>query len=52
MPKKTKLFSIVETQNKIINGLEMNLFQAVLAFSKISKRYKFNQILKIMKTVK
>ena len=52
MPKNTKLLSIVENKNKIINGLEMNLFQAVLAFSKISKKYKFNQILKIMKTVK
>lgn len=52
MPKKTKLLSIVEKKNKIINGLEMNLFQAVLAFSKISKKYKFNKILKIMKKVK
>ena len=52
MPKKTELLSIVEKKNKIINGLEMNLFQAVLAFSKISKKYKFNKILKIMKKVK
>ena len=52
MPRKTSLLSIVEKNNKIINGLEMNLFQAVLAFSKISKKYKFNDILKIMKKVK
>ena len=52
MPKKTELLSIVEKKNKIINGIEMNLFQAVLAFSKISKKYKFNKILNIMKKVK
>jgi len=52
MPKKTRLLSLVEKNNKIINGLEMNLFQAVLAFSKISNKYKFNKILKIMKKVK
>jgi shikimate dehydrogenase len=51
-PEKTKLLSIVERNNKIINGREMNLFQAVLAFSKISRRYKFNKILNIMKKVK
>jgi shikimate dehydrogenase len=51
-PEKTKLLLIAERNNKIINGRQMNLFQAVLAFSKISRRYKFNKILKIMKKVK
>jgi len=51
-PPETKLLNLAKKKNNIVNGLQMNLLQAVIAFSKATKLKNRIKILNIMKTVK
>ncbi len=48
-PKETMLLKTVKKNNKTINGLLMNLIQAVLAFAIVTKFKNKNKIIKYMK---
>ena len=52
MLSETKLLNLAKKKNNIVNGLQMNLLQAVIAFSKATKLKNRIKILNIMKTVK
>lgn len=48
-PKETMLLKTVKKNNRIINGITMNLIQAVLAFAVVTKFKNKNKIIKYMK---